>query len=296
MSMKVSIIGSNSFVAKALIRKIVHNNEYELRLFGAGTKDEKNEFYLPEKPLNFDLLCDSDIIIFTAAAGFQANKTVSPDIIYEVNSFLPVRLSNYLFAREYKGKMITFGTYYEIGNNSELKYYSEIDVLSSTLPVPNHYCLSKRLLTRFADSGLDGINHIHLILPSLYSKDEPSHRLIPYIINSLKEKKELKLTDGEQVRQYLHVDDLSNLLEILFYKNMEPGIYNIAPADEVKIKDVVSYIFSILNAEPSIALGKIKRKDESMKVLLLDNSKIKNTTGWEAKIDLFDGIKSYLKN
>ena len=42
--------------------------------------------------------------------------------------------------------------------------------------VPNDYCISKRLLTRYINSSSQSFKHIHLILPTIYGEREGKHR------------------------------------------------------------------------------------------------------------------------
>lgn len=291
---KTAIIGSTSFLASYLIADL-ENDNHDLTLFSRQKINEKHQFVpfsYPESIPNLDVFLEFDIVIFAAAGGVQSSKKYSLDEIYQLNAFLPITIANYLDANNFKGKFITFGSYFEIGAQESLRKFNEKEVALSDYDVPNHYCLSKRLLTRFVNDSLSKINHCHVILPSIYGKNENQNRLIPYLIERLEHKKELELTAGTQIRQFLHIKDVCSFIMILCHKNVEKGIYNLASDTQNLVKDVVELIFKYFNKDHNNVLGKAKRQDESMQVILLDNKKAKDL-GWKATISLEDGILDY---
>ncbi|MDI5887459.1 NAD-dependent epimerase/dehydratase family protein [Flavobacterium yafengii] len=293
---KIAIIGSTSFLASYLIADLEEEN-HELTLFSRQKTTENHQFIsfsFPDSIPDLGVFLEFDVIVFAAAGGVQSSKKYSLDEIYQLNAFLPITIANFLDANNFKGKFITFGSYFEIGAQESLKKFSEKEVALSDYDVPNHYCLSKRLLTRFVNDSLAKIDHYHVILPSIYGKNENQNRLIPYLIESLEYKKELELTAGTQIRQFLHIKDVCSFIMMLCHKNVEKGIYNLASDTQNLVKDVVELIFKHFNKDHNNALGKAKRQDESMQVILLDNKKAKDL-GWNPTISLEEGILDYFK-
>ena len=131
-------------------------------------------------------------------------------------------------------------------------------------------------------------------MPSIYGKKENQNRLIPYIITSLENGKNLELTSGKQTRQFLHIKDVCSFISMLCNKGVERGIYNITSDTENFVKDVIEIIFKYFGNDPNESIGKIHRQDESMQVLLLDNYKA-NELGWKPKVSLEEGILDYFK-
>jgi len=294
---KTAIIGSSSFLGSYIITDL-EKEKYELTLFSREKTNYKHlflPFAYPNSIPDYSVFLDYDIIIFAAAGGVQSSKKYSLDEIYALNTFVPITLSNFLDENDFKGKFISFGSYFEIGAQDELKQFTETEVALANFEVPNHYCLSKRLLTRFVNDSLSKINHYHIILPSIYGKNENENRLIPYLIQSLESHKKLELTAGTQIRQFLHVKDVSQFVLMICNQSIEKGVYNLASDHYNWVKDVVETVFNHFGKDFSDVLGKIQRQDESMQVLLLDNSKAIKT-GWKPKVDLKEGILDYFKN
>jgi nucleoside-diphosphate-sugar epimerase len=299
--MKVAVIGSNSLLASYIIDHLLAIGNCQLVLFGKTEPIEGNElvtfnyFNYPAQSLDFAALLSFDAIIYCAAAGVQSSAMTDTLLIYQINAFLPIQIINYLNDNSFSGVWISFGSYFEIGNNNDVRLFSEVEVASSTLSVPNHYCLSKRLLTRFVSGDLHKINAYHLILPTIYGARENSIRIIPYIVGALREGRKLQLSAGIQVRQYLHCQDVVTLVALLLRGGYTTGIYNIANEKPIRIADLVQHIFSTFNQDSQLYLGTLNTRDESMKYLALSTEKIaKQILDWNPVFNIQKGIKEYL--
>lgn len=300
--MKIAIIGSNSllatyirdeFIAKGALLTLYGRKKDPYSLLSPGVNFVP--FSYPDQPLDMDELADHDVIVYCAAAGVQANKNDDVSLTYEVNAFLPIKILNYLNLKGYTGKWFSFGSYFEIGNNNEDVAFEEIDVVCSSKAVPNHYCLSKRLLSRFICDSLIDFDHWHFILPTIYGSRENEKRLIPYIVQALKNDLPVQLSAGTQIRQYLHCTDAAKLVVQVSKGAYVSGVYNASDGTGIQIAGMVQTIFSLFNKDASTYLGTLNTRDESMKVLKLKATKIRNNIPhWKAEIGLAEGIKEYL--
>lgn len=298
--MKIAIIGANSFLATYVISEL-HKEVFDLTLFGVRTIEKYSSyefviFSFPDSIFDYSLLLDHDAIVYTAGAGIQANLKESAELVYELNAFTPIKIINYLNENNFKGKFITFGSYFEIGNETEEKFYSEDDISIVNNPVPNNYAASKRLLTRFYNSAPLSINYYHLLLPNIYGKGENPNRLIPYLINALANNTEIKLTSGSQVRQYIHVNDVACTVKDILLNDYKQGLYNLTNEQSFSVKAIVSLVFKLTNTQltpDENMFGKNRRTDTQMAYLLLNNKKAKETFLTQPKISIEQGIKSY---
>ncbi|CAG5069890.1 hypothetical protein DYBT9623_02627 [Dyadobacter sp. CECT 9623] len=295
MRNKVAVIGSDSFLSIDLVKSLLP--EYDITGFSRNNNQQLGEhivFAFPDRKIDLQSLLSFDHIVYCAGSGIQAGK--GEDYLYELNTYLPIEIALFLNKHNFEGKYITFGSYAEIGNNSEDRSYTEDDLLLSKLPVPNNYCVSKRLLSRFFDSANLSIRFFHLILPTIYGKGENSMRLIPYLVSSLTSKQRPKLTGGHQKRQYIHSKDIASLLKALLQSvNVPAGIYNVPSYETRFVKDIVASIYSALSADESLAPESLQRYDETMKYLELDFTKMKNQfPAWQPTISILDSIEEYL--
>ncbi|MBO9699698.1 MAG: NAD(P)-dependent oxidoreductase [Sporocytophaga sp.] len=298
MEKLISIIGCNSFLAKRVIASFKKKGNFRFQLFGSQNLYTDGDFHLfriPDAPLKYEGLLNSDVIIYAAGAGVQSSKTYEKNLIYEVNAFEPIRILNFLSEKSFKGKFISFGSYFEIGYNTKKDHYSEEEVISAESLVPNDYCISKRILTRFFASTSLPFCYYHLVLATVYGKGENENRLIPFVIDKLLQNEEISLTSGEQIRQYIHIEDVNNLIAELIESEKLKGIYNLAGEEVVTVKQLVLKISEVVGVDGKFNFGTLKKQDQSMDVLMLDTQKARNQLNWNAKINITEGIKEYLK-
>ena len=295
MKSKVALIGSTSFLAKYLIQ--CSSNNFEFSGFGRtniNREIEHFDFDYPSIDIDYNKLLNFDAIVICAARGIK-NDSNAIDI-YELNAFFPIRVVTYLNENRFKGKLITFGSYFEIGNNKIRKSFTEKELLNSCLEVPNNYCISKRILSNYFRSIKINFQYFHLILPTIYGIGEDGKRLIPYIVNSLKKNEKPKLTNGKQVREYIHARDLVALIFVLIEgHDIQSGIYNVPGNEILQIKDIVSIALNEFNLTNDAIETSKERYDQSMLYLSLNASKIKIAVpNWHPTISISTSIKEYI--
>lgn len=296
--MNVTILGTNGFLSRA-IALYCNEKGYPIEMYGLDEPKghEYHSFHkvnLMTDELNMKELCKSDIIVYAIGAGIQSNLKEGNDLIYNLNVTAPVRICNTLRANDYKGKFVTFGSFFEMGETTEERFFTEEDIQTSLAVAPNDYTVSKRMLTRFISSYKHEFTHWHFIIPTIYGEGENPKRLIPYTINAIKNGEELHFTAGEQTRQYVHVSEVPRIIDLAFEKCISSGIYNIQGKEALTVKEIVTLIHQVLGKDvPVDCFGSAQRLDVGMKYLALDGSKLKNATGFEATIKLEDIIRKY---
>lgn len=296
--MRVSIIGSNGFLSTA-IAKFCNDKGWNLNVFGLSEPDQHqyDHFYrinLMQEELDVNTLLDSSIIIYAAGAGIQSNLRDDSSLIFRLNVIAPVAVCNNLKNRGYKGILVTFGSYFEIGEVDTEKAFSEEDILSAISPAPNDYIISKRMLSCFVASYKHDFTHWHFYLPTIYGERENPVRLIPYTINSIKANIPFHFTSGTQTRQYIYVEDIPKMLELSFEKGLPSGIYNVAGRDIMTVREIVERIHCVLGKDvPDNCFGSAQRDDVGMRYLVLNGEKLERNTGFVAKTRLDDVIDRY---
>ncbi len=295
MNNKVAIIGSNSFAAQYIID--ILKNDFLIVGFSRHKKtlDKCNHviFDYPNVPLNYQNLLAFDHIIYTAGAGIQSNKSDSISDIYELNSFLPIKIFNFLSQNNFQGTFISFGSYSEIGQEFNQIAYDESAITATQQKIHNDYGNSKRLLTRFFSNIDSQIKYYHLILPTIYGFGENPLRLIPYVITCLKNGEKVQLTNGHQIRQYLHCEDLAKLIHTVIREQISSGIYNVTCKEQISVREVVGKIIDTLQIQADLSYGIAKRADESLPNLIMNTDKLKNLNIWSPSISIEDSIQDY---
>lgn len=296
--MKISILGTNGFLSTA-IAKYANEAGWNLDMYGLDEprSHKYDNFYkvnLMDTALDCSGLLASDIIIYAIGAGIQSNLKEGNDLIYNLNVTVPVRICNALKAAGYRGKFITFGSVFEMGETTEERFFTEEDIQTSLAVAPNDYTVSKRMLTRFISSYKHEFTHWHFIIPTIYGESENPKRLIPYTINAIKNGEELHFTAGDQTRQYIHVSEVPRMIDMAYKKNIPSGIYNIQGKETITVKEIVTLIHKVLGKQVAEGcFGSAQRADVGMKYLALDGRKLKSLTGFEATVRLEEVIKHY---
>lgn len=296
--MKISILGCNGFLSSA-IGKYTNQKGWTLNMYGLDepqghSYDSFIKCNLMDAELDCSPLLDSDIIVYAIGAGIQSNLKEGFNLIYNLNVTAPVTICNKLKELDYKGVFVTFGSVFEMGETKETHFFTEEDVLTSTAPAPSDYVVSKRMLTRFVTSYKHDFTHWHFIIPTIYGAGENPKRLIPYVVNAIKNNEELHLTAGDQTRQYVHVSEVPRLLETAFEKKLPSGMYNIEGKETLTVKEIVELIHREMGKQvPEGCFGTVQRTDVGMKYLALNGYKLKKEIDFEAKIDIIDIIRLY---
>ncbi len=141
-----------------------------------------------------------------------------------------------------------------------------------------------------------------------YGPDQYPEKLIPLFIRNIVQEKPLPIYgDGQNVRDWLYVEDHVSAIDLIFQKGKLGSTYNIGGNNEIKNIDIVQQLITIADKY----LG--RPKGYSQKLInyvsdrlghdfryAIDASKIKNDLNWEPQTSFEKGIDktvhSYLKN
>lgn len=133
-------------------------------------------------------------------------------------------------------------------------------------------------------------------------------KLIPLAINNIKNEKPVPVYGkGENIRDWLYVEDHARAIDLLFHKGKPGETYNIGGNNEWKNIDLIRLLCDImdhkLNRLPGTSAQLIAFvKDRAGHDLryAIDASKIKNELGWEPSVHFPEGLQEtvnwYLDN
>jgi len=296
--MLVSVIGTNGLLSDCFGR-FCNKNNYELMVYGLDKpfRHDYNVFTqinLVNEDIDYSIISKSNMIVYAAGAGIQSNLKENADLIYNLNVTVPVKLYNGLKANGYTGALVSFGSYFEIGENSEDHCFDETELLQSQRTVVNDYSISKRMFSRYVSSIEMPFITRHFVLPTIYGENEAPHRLIPYTIHALKENTSIAFTSGEQVRQYIYIDEVVEIIFMAQIKNIPSGIFNIPGTETFTVKELVTKLSHLLNKPLAESVfGKTERTDTGMKNLQLNGEKLYKAIDYYPKLKLIDVYDRY---
>lgn len=138
-----------------------------------------------------------------------------------------------------------------------------------------------------------GIPFLSLRLFGVYGPHEAPHRLVPYLLDRLRNKQPVDLTPGEQVRDFLFEDDVVDaFLEAASVEGLASHqTYNVCSSRPVRIRDVGEAIADALDRPRHLLHWGERdyRADEPM-WLVGDNRRFVEATSWRPAIQLHDGL------
>ena len=120
-------------------------------------------------------------------------------------------------------------------------------------------------------------------------------KLIPLmIINALEEKPLPVYGTGENVRDWLYVEDHCKAIDLILHKGREGEVYNVGGHNERKNIDIVRLICRTLGKSESLITYVADRKGHDMRYAI-DPTKIHNELGWLPETKFEDGIQKTIR-
>lgn len=93
---------------------------------------------------------------------------------------------------------------------------------------------------------------------------------------------------GNQSRDFIHVDDLIQIIKILLKKNINSNVFNVGSAKNIKINSIKDLIST---KAKSI---KLPKRFDDIEKSISNNNKIKKVLNWKPKIELKEGLKKMI--
>lgn len=141
-----------------------------------------------------------------------------------------------------------------------------------------------------------------------YGPNQFPEKLIPLVINNIKNKKELPVYGkGENIRDWLYVVDHAKAIDFIFHKGRVGETYNVGGDNEWKNIDLVRQLCRIMDKKLNRQKGNSEQlikfvKDRAGHDLryAIDCTKIEKELGWKPEVDFTTGLEKtvdwYLSN
>ncbi|MBE9492466.1 MAG: dTDP-glucose 4,6-dehydratase [Bacteroidetes bacterium] len=141
-----------------------------------------------------------------------------------------------------------------------------------------------------------------------YGSYQFPEKLIPLAINNIKNQKEIPIYgEGENVRDWLFVEDHAHAIDLIFHKGKAGETYNIGGNNEWRNIDLINLLCEIMDIKLGKTPGTSTRlitfvKDRAGHDLryAIDSSKIQKVLGWKPSIQFRKGLEKtvdwYLSN
>ena len=124
----------------------------------------------------------------------------------------------------------------------------------------------------------------------LYGPNEHPARLVSSVINALLRGGVAKCTHGNQLRDFMHVEDVASAFVALLDSNVT-GAVNIASGKQVSLREVVLYAADYIGAYDRVEFGAIPASQNDPSILIGDNRRLSLEVNWHLNRDLQLGIE-----
>ena len=245
-----------------------------------------------DKDLVNDLVLKSDYVINFAAESHVDRSITDPEIFIKSNVLGTQVLLN---AAKDCGveKYIQISTDEVYGTLGETGYFCETTPLQPNSP----YSASKAggdLITRAYFETFDLPVNITRCSNN-YGPYQFPEKLIPLMISNALEDKKLPIYgDGKNIRDWLHVYDHCQAIDLVLHEGKLGEVYNIGGHNERQNIQIVKLILEALGKDESLIEYVADRLGHDRRYAI-DADKIRNELGWEPKYTFETGIKETIQ-
>ena len=127
-----------------------------------------------------------------------------------------------------------------------------------------------------------------------YGPHEHPARIVPSVMLSLLHGQTAKVTAGEQIRDFLHVEDVARALVAVADSELT-GPVNIGSGRPVSIREIVERIGVLTGRPDLISLGEIPYDPGDPRFICADNRKLREGTEWRPAVGLDEGLRATLE-
>ncbi len=158
-------------------------------------------------------------------------------------------------------------------------------------------------LTACAVAQESKIPLIVLRLFNVYGSGEAPHRLLPCLVRNLTNKTCVPLSEGSQIRDFIYIDDIINVLSkagqvvTVTGKQPETNIVNVSTGKGTSVRIYSETVASLLGVSSKyLSFGSIPIREDDVPWMVGDPELAKHTLDWQASYDLSSGLRETLKN
>ncbi len=170
----------------------------------------------------------------------------------------------------------------EVYGPSDGYLFKETDVLNPTNPYSRSKALADELVLEYYKKyGL----HVNITRSANnYGTNQYEEKLIPFMIKKAMNNEKLPIYgDGEQLRDWISVEDNCKAIQLVLEKGLPGEIYNISAHCEKTNNDIVKRILKILSKSESLIEHIEDRKNHDQRYQM-DTKKIESL-GWKPQTD-----------
>lgn len=279
MNQRILITGVTGFLGSHLTKALLSAGHEIVAIKRKQSSDRRIRSIIPKitlydvEGIELDVILDRhgpiDIIIHTATCYGRNNESISE--IFEANTEFPLRLL-------------------DAGNRAGVKIFINTDtILDKYL---NLYALSKNQLLQWGHffSIHGNISFVNIRLEHFFGADDDPSKFTAYVIrNCINNASEIKLTAGEQKRDFIYIDDVvaAYLIVIKKFECIEESFveFDVGSGQSISIREFVETVHKLSKSKTKLNFGAIPYRNGEIMHSVADTNKIRSL-GWRCFFDI----------
>ena len=286
--MKILITGVHGFVGRNLYNYLNKNH----KLAGIGRKNPESQIQ-DRYVYNLDITENNlkkikfkpQIIIHCAGSGSVSASLKNKKNDFDKNVTLSKYIVNYIENLKLKPKLILFSSAAVYGNHCNLSKKLFLPIS----PYGLNKLKSEKIFEKF--SKKIGFDLQILRFFSIYGVGLRK-QLIWDACNKLSNKHNYFYGTGEEIRSWIHINDVCNFIDYIIKKPLKNNIIDVSGYDILKNRILLKKIFKLFNYNSNPFFNKIRKKGDPINQIY--DKKIIKKLGWSPSKKIEKGLKEYL--
>ena len=127
----------------------------------------------------------------------------------------------------------------------------------------------------------------------VYGPHENQKRVVPAVINTLLDGQIFQASSGEQIRDFMHVEDVASAFVKLCIRE-EQGVFNICSSEPKTLRSLLISIAALLNRPDAIRFGVHEKSAFDPPYVLGENTRLM-TLGWKQRLGIEVGLEKTIQ-
>ena len=242
MKKKILIVGSNGFIGSALAKRLASAGYL---VEGVGRSDNKNKSELSDYHIYKDsnefldelFLSGFDACVNCAGLAKVSDSFKFPKVDFNLNVQLVFNILNAIKQSSPQTFFVNLSSAAVYGNPQSLPI-SEEQATNPISPYGFHKQMSETIINSFHQNF--GIQGLSLRIFSAYGQGLKKQLFWDLLNKSINQNELILFGDGNESRDFVEINDLTTLLQLILKHKPKELILNAANGKEWKIKEVVS--------------------------------------------------------
>ena len=301
---KILVCGGTGFIGKNVVLNFYKKKKYKIysTYFKSKPLKIKGINWIKADLRNFKdclkISKDIDIVIQCAATTSGSKDIINQPYLHVTDNAV---MNSYLLRACYQNKIkhfIFLSCTVMYKNSKKALFENQIE---ESKIYTNYYGVAhtklyvekiSKFYSSISETKFSILRHSNIYGPYDKFNLEKGHFLSSAIYKVLKQNKNTVdiFGSGNEKRDFLHVNDLMNMIYLLINKQKTPyEIFNCSYGKSFKIIDILKKIIHLSNSKKII--NKLKNKKNLNIDIMVNSNKAKKTLNWYPKIKLDEGLK-----